>query len=322
MTMQELARLANVSVSTVSKAFKEADDVSEETKKYIFDIAKENGCYGKFYKGKYHKKVFAIIIPEIASNYYTTFVDALRTLIEKSGGVCMLSTDNFNDSKQAELIEYYASYMKVDGIIVFGLKKPLKKGYETPIISLFSSVDSKVDTVNIDVGTAIEDAVRVLHKYGHRKIAFISEKLTWARADHYKRSMLELGNKDIFTVESNERFEKAGIEGVKMLLEKRSDFTAIICAYDYIALGAIKELKKRGYRIPEDISIVGIDNISQSEYAETSLASIDSKPEEVCQIVFDLLQKKLKNPYFHTKQNIKISSQFIIRDSIAKKAEL
>lgn len=56
MTMRDLAKLCNVSVSTVSKAFYDADDVSEDTKKLIFDIARENGVYGKFYKGKYHKK--------------------------------------------------------------------------------------------------------------------------------------------------------------------------------------------------------------------------------------------------------------------------
>ena len=57
MTMNELAKLANVSVSTVSKAFSDADDVSEDTKDLVFAIAKEQGCFGKFYKGKYHKKI-------------------------------------------------------------------------------------------------------------------------------------------------------------------------------------------------------------------------------------------------------------------------
>ncbi len=63
MTMRELAKLANVSVSTVSKAFSETDDISEETKNHIFKIARNTGCYGKFYKGKYSKKVIAIICP-------------------------------------------------------------------------------------------------------------------------------------------------------------------------------------------------------------------------------------------------------------------
>ena len=68
MTMRELARLANVSVSTVSKAFADADDVCRETKEHIFRIARETGCYGKFYKGKYSKKIYAIICSELISN--------------------------------------------------------------------------------------------------------------------------------------------------------------------------------------------------------------------------------------------------------------
>ncbi len=319
MTMKDLARLANVSVSTVSKAFCDADDVSRETKDRIFAIAKKNGCYGKFYKGKYHKKIIAIIVPEVKSNYYTAFVEEFQRLIEEAGGICAISSDNFSAARQAELIEYYASYMKVDGIIVFGLRKELKRGYETPIVSLFSSVDEKVDNVDIDLESAMTEAIKALQEHGHEKIAFISERLTFARARYYENVMKKLGNMNIIKVESNERFEKAGVDGVKRLFELGKEFTAIICAYDYIAFGAMKQLKKSGFSVPDDISVVGIDNVSQSEYADTSLSSMDSRPSEVCQIVYDLLEKKMKNPYFKSRQNIKISTQFIIRESVARK---
>ena len=84
MTMRELAKLCNVSISTVSKAFLDADDVSSNTKKHIFEIAKENGCYGKFYKGKYHKKIIGVICPELEGLYYTGFITELKRLMEKS----------------------------------------------------------------------------------------------------------------------------------------------------------------------------------------------------------------------------------------------
>ena len=105
MTMAQLAKLAGVSVSTVSKAFKDADDVSADTKQKIFAIAKEYGCYGKFYKSKFHKKIFAIIFPEIESAYYNDYVRRLQGIIEKNDGIVLMSTDNFDDNKQAELIE-------------------------------------------------------------------------------------------------------------------------------------------------------------------------------------------------------------------------
>ena len=172
MTMRELAKLANVSVSTVSKAFHGGKDISNETREHIFAVAKEHGCYGTFYKGTYHKKVIAVICPELAGEYYSTFTELLQHMIEKAGCIAMISTDHFQAHKQAQLIEYYAEYLKADGILVFDLQVKIKKGYKTPIVSLYSSEDANADCVGIDVRSAIYDAVRLLKDHGHQKIAF------------------------------------------------------------------------------------------------------------------------------------------------------
>ena len=73
--MRDLAKLANVSISTVSKAFNNADDINEETKNHIINIAKQNGCYGKYCKDKYPKKVIAIISRELGGDYYKDIVE-------------------------------------------------------------------------------------------------------------------------------------------------------------------------------------------------------------------------------------------------------
>ena len=189
MTQRERAKLANVSFSTVSKAFNNSDDISEETKNHIFRIAKQYGCYGEFFKGKYHKKIIAIICPEIVSSYYAEFIKYFQMLIEKDGDIPIISSDNFDKNTSDELIEYYASYMKVDGIITFGLKSALKKGYTTPIVSVLSDISSYVDTVEVDFKSAVFDAVKLLDDYGHKKIAFLGEKLTTAKAELYKKAM-------------------------------------------------------------------------------------------------------------------------------------
>lgn len=318
MTMKELAKLANVSVATVSKAFCDAEDISEETKHHIFEIAKQYGCYGKFYKGKYHKKIIAIICPELASNYYSRFVEDLQRLIEAADCIAVISTDHFSAAQQSELVEYYASYLKVDGIILFDLRSPLKKGYEAPIVSLFSSQDHNVDSVNLDLESAISGAVQVLTGLGHRHIAFLGESLTLQKAKLYQKAMRDAGNPDIHIIQSSSRFEQAGEDGVKQLLSSNREFSAVICAYDNIAFGAIKQLKRAGLRVPGDVSVIGIDNISTSQYTETALTSIDTNPEEICMIAWDLLQKKIKNPYFRSRQNIIIHGNLILRESVAK----
>ena len=71
MTMKELAKLANVSVSTASKAFSMSSEGSDETREIIFDVAKKHGCFKKFFNAKYPKLVIAVICPEFESTYYS-----------------------------------------------------------------------------------------------------------------------------------------------------------------------------------------------------------------------------------------------------------
>ena len=315
MTMRDLAQLANVSVSTVSKAFCGAEDIREETRQQIFTIAKEHGCFGKFYKERFHKKIIAIICPELNGTYYSSYIERLQQIIEDHDGIALISTDHFRKGAQAELIDYYASYLRVDGIFVIGLKDEPKRGYEIPIVSLLHG-SSKFDTVLFDMDTAICNAVHTLRSLGHEKIAFIGEPLTRYKARIFAKAM-GIAENDSCMIESSHRFEKAGEEGVKELLRRQIDCSAIICAYDNIAFGAIRQLKSQGFRIPEDYSVVGIDNINASEHTETSLSSIDTQPDEICMIAWDLMQKKQQSKYYHSCQKISVSGQLVLRESVA-----
>ena len=113
------------------------------------------------------------------------------------------------------------------------------------------------------------------------------------------------------------RFETAGEDGVRQILTMGNSVTALICAYDNIAFGAIKELKKAGLRVPDDVSVIGMDNINTGKYADTSLTTIDSNPEQVCTAAWNLLNEKIKNPYLSGKKEI-INAKLIIRESIAR----
>lgn len=322
MTMKELATLANVSVSTVSKAFSDAEDVGEDTKKLIFEIAKAQGCYGKFAKKKFHKKIIAVICPELGSSFYTGYVERLQRIIEKNGGIAVVSTDNFNAQAQEELVDYYASHLHVDGIFVISMKSPLKRGYDIPIVSVLGDTDNTVDSVNVDIKQPMFDAVQLLRSLGHSKIAFIGEQLTSSKAELFCKAM-KIPDYNSAVIVSNHRFEKAGEEGVVRLIEKKIDCSAIICAYDDIAVGAIKQLKRLGYNVPGDFSVIGIDNINITEYTETALTTIDTQPDEVCMIAWDLMQKKLKNKFYRSNQNITVSGRLIVRETVSrKKADL
>ncbi len=316
MTMRELAKLANVSLSAVSKAFSDANDISKETKNHIFSVAKEHGCYNKFYKGKYPKKIIAVVCPELHGTHYSMYIEILQDIIESNGGIMLVSTYHFDRKKQLELIEYYSAYLQVDGIIVFNMY-PTKKSFDTPIVSLFNSGFGNIEGIALDIEPAMKNAVKLLHELGHTNIAFASESLTHSKAQLFLNCNPEKSHEQI-VFQSSERFEKAGIDCAKQILNSTTPFTAIICAYDDIALGVIKHLTESGYNVPDDFSVIGIDNISVAKYLQTSLTTIDTHYEKSCNSAWKLLCKKMENKYYKSKEPICFTAELIVRDSVVK----
>lgn len=319
MTLSELARLAGVSISTASKAFSGAADVSEETRARVLRLARENGCYGKFYRGRYEKHVIAVICPELVSTYYSRYVEVLQEKLEHIGALVLVSADHFSLTRQAELIDYYASYLKVDGLVILGLRVPLKKGFDVPAVSIGGTGETGVcDNIEIDLETPIDEALRCLKERGHRHIAFIGETLTKSKLAYFKSSMARqlLSIPPELVAVSGERFERAGEDGMRRLLQAGRPFTAVICAYDSIALGAVRCLGEYGRQVPEDCSVIGMDNISVSDYMSRSLTTIDTHTQEVCEIACGLLEKKLKHPYFRVNQRIRIAGTLVLRESV------
>lgn len=319
MNLRELARLANVSVSTVSKAFNNAPDISEDTRELVFAAAKKYGCYEKYHKEKYFKKIIAIICPELRSYHYADPVDRLQKLVENNNGIVLISTDDFIHRKQAELIEYYTSFLHVDGVFVFGDNHTSRQGYETPIIYLAATTESGADSVCCDLSQPISQAIDHLLDMHHRKIAFLSENLTTGKETLFRHAMEQKGLPfpADYLVRSDYRFEKAGEDGMERLMKLPDPPTAVVCAYDYMACGAISYLTRNGYQVPDDFSIIGMDNINASQHMDPALTSIDSGTDEIVQIAWDLMCKKLDDRQYRLRQKIIITGELIIRETTA-----
>ena len=117
---------------------------------------------------------------------------------------------------------------------------------------------------------------------------------------------------------SSRRFEAAGMEIMESWLEEKQPPTAILAAYDYIAIGLARSIHSKGLRVPEDFSIIGMDDISVIPYMETSMSSIRTNTEEACRVCVDLIMKKIDNQYYRSRQDIVIATELVIRESVAK----
>ena len=321
MNLTTLASLAGVSVSTVSKAFSGSREISEETREKIFAIARENGCFDKYNKNKFEKKVIAVICPEIISEYYSSITEELRNEIRSRGSIINISITNFEKALEQELYTYYSSYCKADGIIFINPRSKINNPNNIPTVAISpSSTSDNVDSLFTDTQYAINDAVKYLKEMGHTKIGFAGESLTMQKMTMFKNALRTSGipvNDKYITVSDN-RFEEAGADIVNKWLKNDDLPTAIIAAYDYIAIGAMKELYKKGYRIPDDISVIGMDDIARAPYLQTSLSSIHFPQKEICQTSVDLIMKKIENQFYSSRRRIIIHQQFIPRESTGK----
>ena len=317
MKMRELALLAGVSVSSVSKAFSGSREISIDTKERIIKIAKETGCYEKYSKKSFSKKVIAVVCYEFASGYYANQLKFLEREIAKRGGIMIASTCNFDHRLGAELVRYYAEYLKADGIIIFGSRQLFKK-YDVPIVVIGES--EEYDSVWLSNERAIEDAVELFLEKGHKRIAFIGESLTESKSVQFINAMEKNGQtvNDEYIMNVPERFEEAGYKAMNHLLSLKNPPTAVLAAYDNIALGAMRSIRERGLKIPEDISIIGMDDIKECEYFDVPLTSVTSYIEDLCEIVADMIFARIKSGKMGNPKKIKVSTELVKRGSVGE----
>ena len=281
-TLSKIAKLANVSVSTASKAFSMSPEVSEQTREAIFDIAHKNGCFKKFFNAKYPKLVVAVICPEFESLYYTTMLSRLQIALEQDGCEICVATTQFSGARGRELVEYYSKYASVDGIIIIDGASLLDGGCDIPTVYLGSS---SADTVCVSMSKheAIEAAVDYFMASGVRDIGFLGERLTTSK----QRAVCEalekkLGAYNESYIAVGERFFDGGYDTTLRMIRENRLPRALICAYDYLAIGAIRCLLDNGYRVPEDVAVLGMDDIPEAKYLNPPLSSINSNFGEAC----------------------------------------
>ncbi len=298
MTLSKLARLANVAVSTASKAFSMSDDINEQTREEIFRVARENGCFKKFFNAKYPKFVIALICPEVDSRHYSELCRYLQQRLQTRGCEICISSTEFSAAATADMIEYYEKYSSVDAIILIDPPATVLPPHETPIISLGSRAHNADVTLCLDYMTALKSALTDFKAAGISHIGFIGEPHTVTKLSAFKSAVSEIYG---FTEEkyisvSDLRFEKGGCAAARALYSHGALPEAIICAYDDMALGAMRFFHDNGISVPDDIKVIGMDNILHSEYFVPSLSTIDYMNEEIAKTatesVFELLDGK------------------------------
>lgn len=326
MTLQKVAKLAGVSVSTASKALSDSKDVSEETKMLVHKAAEELGYFSTVKKRRFENRrhsslTVGIVCPEIISVHYSETVTAFCRRIDETGGKASVFISEFDDEKLKSIFDRCVSENDIDAIVCLegNVNNEALRNFPIPVV--FIRRGGGRCSVNSDMYDGVCKAVRHFADMGHKRIAFAGEPLTLKKQKLFEKAMSEIigaCDKRLVFCEDG-RFEATGHAAGERILSlcKKDRPTAVLCAYDEVAYGLMRILRENSVRIPEDISVIGINDIPTSRFLDTPLTSVRHNTETIVEKAMEMLLSQLSG-VLPEETHINLPCELVVRSSVAK----
>lgn len=329
-TLKDIAAIANVSTSTASRALNDDPRISPEQKLRIQRIAEEQN-YNKHKIRKPEErrediwKDAGIIVPEINSGYYSNLVHIASDQFARQHYSVLLRLSGFDTDT---LIRHIFGFEKADIrcvlIVADDAEQITEEVYQalrrTRIPAMFITTQYNphmdYDSIYVDETRGIRAGVEYLTGRGYSRIGFIGEEMTRGRLNAFRQVMHEIGNpvrEDLIRT-SAARAEEGGYQCMKQMLEAPEHPDAIFAGYDQMAVGALKAIDEAGLRVPEDIGIMGFDNIIMSGYIHKGLTTIENPLEDMIAIAVRVLMNRMQNEDA-VPQQIALKPALVIRET-------
>lgn len=292
MTLATVARLAHVSVSTVSRALNNDYGISPETRQRVLDAAEACGYFQE--KKRIHDEnrrasfLVAVLCPEIESAFYSRIAALIAHKLKARGAECLIYNYDFDAPAREELLTRCLNDISIDAVVCFsGLETPFKPP-DKPVISFGGA--ACYGHLVFDTAAILDQAVDYLLSCGCRRLAFAGEQLIKSKQDLFVASLARHALSPFACFDSVERFEAAGRAAARDILASAIRPDGVVCGYDEIAFGLIDELTQRGVNIPEDMHIVGINDVPAARYCFGGVSSVGYEPDgPLSQLTDDLL---------------------------------
>ncbi len=307
--MAEIARSLGVSVQTVSAVVNGKPGISVETQRRVREVIDRLEYHpnqqARTLRG-IRTKTVAVIIPSITNPYFPEFVKGIEDEARGSGHSIFLCN---TDHDLGHLLEYFSLIKtnKAAGLICsigiagewlvnLEVEKRLRRFARDQVSVVLNGrfrEDLPVSAVGVTDAEAIHDAARHLIELGHRRVGIISPPkgfaVTQERLATFRRAFAEIGHPiDDAMIVAGDFDIEAGVAGARALMKKRKRPTAIIAANDLAAFGAISELTASGYSVPNDVSVLGFDDIAFAKVYQPALTTIAQPTYELGQAALRL----------------------------------
>ena len=311
--LKDVAEKASVSLATASLALNDSKFISIKTKKRVREWAEKLNYYPNIYARRLAKRKSYNICIMINSKYF--FKSPNIYYLRIIGGIIKeaeateytVSFYFYEENKGAKISGEKSNIKSMDGIMVLDIidentLNNLRKELDVPIILIDNHRNFKdiygVD--NDDFGGAYK-ATRYLISLGHKNIGYIgipdSHPLGRESWSGFKEALKENNLEEVCSYKKCQFGIRSGRRAMNYLLEEKLLPTAFFCVNDYIAIGAIEELKSKGYKVPDDVSFIGMDDMELSSEIDPPLTTVRIKMEELGRVGIKKLTSIINNNY-------------------------
>ena len=327
-TLKELSKILNVSISTVSKALNDSSEISHETRQRVKELAKLNNYLPNAMAQNLKKKstrTIGVIIPAILPQFFSKVLHGIETRANKLGYKVIVCISNESLEKEKDGILTLIK-SQVDGLIISLARETQTKGsydhfqmvsqYNIPLV-LFDRVTDEIncDKVIIRDRDEARKATAALFRSGCNNVAYFSA-ISHTSVDNERKRGYELACKNLkkriftYTVETNEDFDKFfQLEFIKRSID------GILVADELTAILLMKTALKHGLQIPLDLSVIGFANGTMGEHFITSLSVVDQRAMDQGIQAVDLVVDRIEGKTKEHPVEVSLDATFIYRES-------
>ena len=307
-TLKELAERLGLSPATVSLVMNRspvADSIPQETKDRVFAAAKKFKYRPSFFARSLRAQrsfTVGVIVPEVSDGYSASVMSGLEDHLLQEGYFYFVVSHRH----RADLIDEYPRLFlerSVDGLIA--VDTPWTLMLSVPVVTVSGHNQVKgVTNIVLDHVRAAEVALKHLWQLGHREIAFIKgqefssdTEVRWANIEKAARQLgLPISSALISQLKGDSPSPELGYEATRKLLASHRPFTALFAFNDISAMGAIRALREAKLRVPDDVSVVGFDDIQSAAYQNPALTTVRQPLREMGRIAGETLLRRIRHP--------------------------
>jgi DNA-binding LacI/PurR family transcriptional regulator len=329
-TLRTLATHLGLSLTTVSVVVSDspaAQAIPLATRKRILTAASELHYRPNYFARSLRNKrsmSVGVLVSEMSEGYFTLVMNGVEEYLMAAKYFYFLASHFW----QPELLEEYPKMLlerSVDGLLLVNTPTPSR--VHVPIVSISGHQEvAGVTNIQLNHKLAARLALKHLSDLGHRRVAFMKGQEQTVDTDYRWKEIIEtaracgmeLHQELLIKLTENSWSPALGYGPVKALVSRTRDFTALFAFNDIAAFGAIRALHEAGLRVPDDVSVIGFDDVLSAPFGIPSLTTIRQPLREMGKMGAESLLKRINHPKAPYPQRVIVQPELVIRESTAR----